>query len=65
MQQETSGGVADLQIQTTCQLLITAVVVGGALYWLQSVVIPFVLAAFLALGLAPVADLMMRWLRLG
>ena len=29
MQQETSGGVADLQIQTTCQLLITAVVVGG------------------------------------
>lgn len=64
MKQESPSLVADLQIQTTCQLLIAAVVVGGALYWLQSVVIPFVLAAFLALGLAPVADLMMRWLRL-
>ena len=63
MHQETPKVVADLQIQTTCQLLITAVVLGGALYWLQSVVIPFVLAAFLALGLAPVADLMMHRLR--
>lgn len=55
--------VADLQIQTTCQLIVAAVVVAGALYWLQSVMIPFVLAAFLALGLAPVADVQMRWLR--
>lgn len=53
----------DLQIQTTAQLVIAAVAAGGALYWLQSVMIPFVLAAFLALGLAPVADLQMRWLR--
>ena len=59
MKQDSPSVVADLQIQTTCQLLIAAVVVGGALYWLQSVVIPFVLAAFLALGLAPITDLMM------
>lgn len=56
-------GRTDLQIQTTSQLIIAAVAAGGALYWLQSVMIPFVLAAFLALGLSPVADFQMRWLR--
>ncbi|MFP6665222.1 MAG: AI-2E family transporter [Deltaproteobacteria bacterium] len=63
MTEEEPQSIADLQIQTTCQLLIAAVAVGGALYWLQSVMIPFVLATFLALGLAPIADFQMRRLR--
>ncbi|MEO2169943.1 MAG: AI-2E family transporter [bacterium] len=63
MVEEEPQSIADLQIQTTCQLLIAAVAVGGTLYWLQSVMIPFVLAAFLALGLAPIAEFQMRRLR--
>lgn len=55
---------ADLRMQTVAQLLIATVLVGAALFWLKSVMIPFVLAIFLALALAPVADQLMWMLRL-
>jgi len=49
----------------TVSLIILGVVAGaGALYWLKPVLIPFVLALFAAVGLAPLIDLQMRYLRL-
>ena len=58
------AGIVDLRIQTVSLLIVSTVLVAVSLYWLQSVMIPFVLALFLALGLAPAVDLQMRWLRL-
>jgi AI-2 transport protein TqsA len=55
--------LADLRIQTVSLLIIATVLAAIALYWLKSVMIPFVLALFLALGLAPVVDAQMRWFR--
>lgn len=52
----------DNAVQATCLLLITVVIVGAGLFWLKAVMIPFVLAVFLALGLSPLVDLQMRWL---
>ena len=54
----------ELRIQTLCLLILTAVAVAVALYWLRSVMIPFVLAAFIAIGLAPVIDAQVRYLRI-
>jgi AI-2 transport protein TqsA len=51
------------RIQTVCLLAISIVVVGGALYWLRPVMIPFVLAVFIALGIAPPVDVLVRRLR--
>lgn len=52
------------KLQTTCLLLLTAAVVAAALYFLSAVLVPFVLALFLAIGLWPVIDLQIRKLRL-
>lgn len=52
MPSETS----DQRIQTACLLTLSAVAVGGALYWLQPVMVPFVLAMFLMILLQPVID---------
>ncbi|MBM4269915.1 MAG: AI-2E family transporter [Deltaproteobacteria bacterium] len=57
------AGLLDLRIQTACFLIITTILVALALFWLKSVMIPFVLALFLAAGLAPLADFQIRWLR--
>ncbi len=54
----------DRRIQTICLLILSAVALGGALYWLRPVMIPFVLAIFFALALSPLVDAQMRWLRL-
>lgn len=56
--------LVDLRIQTVSLLVIATVLVALAMFWLKSVMIPFVLALFLALGLAPLVDLQMDWLRL-
>lgn len=56
--------LVDLRIQTLSLLVIATVLVALAMFWLKSVMIPFVLALFLALGLAPLVDLQMNWLRL-
>lgn len=48
------------QIQTICLLILTGVAIGGALWWLSGVLIPFVLAVLLAICLAPVMRVMRR-----
>lgn len=54
----------DSRTQTVCLLILTALGIGGALYALSSVLIPFVLAIFLTLCLTPVVDVQVRWLRI-
>ena len=52
------------RVQAACLVILTTIAVGGALYWLQPVLIPFVLAIFVALALSPLVDLQIRVLRL-
>jgi AI-2 transport protein TqsA len=47
---------AELRIQTICMAILTAMAVAAALYWLRPVMIPFVVAAFLAFALRPIVD---------
>jgi AI-2 transport protein TqsA len=47
---------AELHVQTICLSALTVVAVGFALWWLQPVMIPFVVAAFLAFALMPLVD---------
>jgi AI-2 transport protein TqsA len=54
----------ELRIQTVCLLILATVATAAALYWLRSVMIPFVLASFIAIGLAPVIDAQVRYLRI-
>jgi len=51
------------RIQTVCLLLIAAVAVGAAMNWLQAVLIPFVLAMFLAIALGTLVNVLNRRLR--
>ncbi|MGD8331323.1 MAG: AI-2E family transporter [Acidobacteriota bacterium] len=55
---------ADQRLQTISLLLLATIAVGFALYWLQSVLVPFVLSLFIALGLSPLISLLTRRLRL-
>lgn len=52
------------RIQTICLLVLSTVAVAVGLYWLSSVMIPFVLAVFFSLGLTPFVDLQVRVLRM-
>lgn len=52
------------RIQTACLLILTAIAIGVALYWLRPVLIPFVLALLLVYCLIPAIDLQVRFLRL-
>ncbi len=47
-------------IQTVCLLILSAVAIGLALWWLRAVMIPFVLATFLAFGLSPLINFQRR-----
>ncbi len=47
---------AEQRIQTACLLIISSVALGFALYWLKPVMIPFVLAVFISLGLSAAID---------
>ncbi len=50
------------RVQTVCLLILTAVAIGGALYLLRPVLIPFVLAVFLVYCLTPAIDLQVnKW----
>jgi len=60
---ESSSNTADRRIQTVCLLLLTAIGIGAALYFLRPVVIPFVLALFFLYCLVPAIDLQVRRLR--
>lgn len=54
----------ETRIQTVCLSLLTAVVVGAAVHWLRPILVPFVLALFLVIGLTPLVELLMARLRL-
>jgi AI-2 transport protein TqsA len=47
---------AELHIQTVCLAILTAVAIGFALWWLTPVMIPLVVAAFLAFALMPLVN---------
>lgn len=49
--------------QTTALAILAAVALGAALHWLRPVLVPFVLAVFLAFALAPVVSLLHKRLR--
>jgi len=50
------------RVQTVCLLILTAVAIGGSLYLLRPVLIPFVLAVFLVYCLTPAIDLQVnKW----
>jgi AI-2 transport protein TqsA len=49
------------QIQTNCLAVMAAIAVGFTLHYLQSVLLPFVLAVFFTCGLVPILDLMQKW----
>ncbi len=48
----------EMRVQTVCLVLLATVATAGSLSWLRPVMIPFVLALFIALGLGMVADLL-------
>ena len=52
------------RIQTICLLILSSVAVAAALYWLRPVLVPFVLAVFIAYGLFPLVELQVGHLRL-
>lgn len=51
------------QIQTACLIVLAAVALGFALYFLRPILLPFVLAAFLALLLRSIAQFLTKRLR--
>lgn len=58
-----NGTHSEQRVQTVCLLLLTTAAMAASLYWLQPVMIPFVLALLFALILSPLVDLQMRYLR--
>ncbi len=50
-------------VQTICLVVLSALAVAAALYWLAQVMVPFVLAVFIAYGLSPLVDLSVRRLK--
>lgn len=52
-----------LRIQTICLMILAAVATGFVLFWFRNVLIPFVLAVFLANALSPLVDLQATRLR--
>jgi AI-2 transport protein TqsA len=59
----TSAVEREARIQTVSLLVLATIATATALYWLAPVLIPFVLALFLAVGLAPLIDLQIRTLK--
>lgn len=56
-------GAREQSIQTICLLLLSALAAAAALYWLRDVMVPFVLAVFIAYGASPLVDLSVRRLK--
>jgi AI-2 transport protein TqsA len=61
---ERKGGDVQAYVQTTSQVVLAILALGAAMAWLRPVMIPFVLAVFIAIILAPLIDLQERYLRL-
>jgi AI-2 transport protein TqsA len=55
---------AALRTQNLCLMILAAVAVGFVLFWFRSVLIPFVLAVFVAYGISPLIEVQNRWLRI-
>ena len=55
---------ADSRIQTICLVILCAVAMAAAAHWLRPVLVPFVLALFLTIGLTPLIDLQVRDLQI-
>jgi AI-2 transport protein TqsA len=51
------------RIQTTCVIILATVAAGFAMWWLRGVLIPFVVAVFVMIGLTPMVSLLRRRLR--
>jgi len=58
-------GEYESRIQTICLAMLTIVAVAVTLYLLRAVLVPFILAAFLAVILLPIVNFLMRKLRVG
>ena len=58
-----SIGKSESRIQTICLMLLCTIGVAGALYWLQGIIVPFILAIFVSLILTPVVNFQVRKLR--
>lgn len=54
----------DLRIVTICLLVLTVFATGAVLFMLRPVLVPFVLALFLTMGLSPLIDVQIRRLRM-
>jgi AI-2 transport protein TqsA len=50
--------------QTVCLVILATVATAIALHWLEPVLVPFVLALFITLGMSLLIDLQMRYLRM-
>jgi AI-2 transport protein TqsA len=48
------------RVRTVCLLVLTALALAGALYWLRGVLLPFVLAVFFAIALRPLVSVLVR-----
>jgi AI-2 transport protein TqsA len=57
------GGDVEHRIQTVCLVIMTVIAVAGALYWLRPVMIPFILAVVVWLGLAASTEFQIRRLK--
>lgn len=58
-----NANTRELRIHSACLMVVAALAVCLALYWLRSVLVPFVLALFFAVGLVPILDVIERRLR--
>ena len=52
------------RIQNVCLMVLASVAVGFVLFWFRSVLIPFVLAVFVAYGISPLIEVQNRRLRI-
>jgi AI-2 transport protein TqsA len=51
------------RIQSICLLVLTAIAIAASLYWLRSILMPFVLALLFSYALTPLVELQIRHLR--
>lgn len=58
-----TGSVPERRIQTICLLILSAAAIAFAIYWLQPVLIPVVLAFMLTMVLNPVVEFLIRRMR--
>jgi AI-2 transport protein TqsA len=56
--------LSELQVQTVCLIIITAFAIGMGLYLLRTILVPLMLAVFVAFVLSPILDMQTRILRI-